>query len=317
MTLLNICIPTYNRSAELRALAETFLSPVLVAFGNRVSVHIFDNSDVSHAAKNSELATIGISYHKNEHNIGFSGNILRCLGQAGAEYVWIISDNDTPNLENFSHMLKAVGQASDAGVNAVMLPFTLAVNGVEVGLRNSAPLLGMPPTGRFADYAFHLQRLPFVLFSAVILRTKDVDVQAVLSSIGSRFSGNDYIQIPLFWSVIGDAGTYAFFDKTALRYEEEYESRFRFPVLVGALNHILQWTPLEASHKRRLGNAHFREWCLWLVKHRAGRRRVRDPKALYWTLCREFPRHRSIKNLAALVLPLFPRVVAERFLGPE
>lgn len=314
MKLLNICVPTYNRPSELKLLAEQFLQPVIACFGDRVAAHIFDNSDASPAARNAELSALGISYSRNQQNVGFAGNVLNCATAGGARYLWVISDNDIPNLRNFSAMLEAIDHCAQAGVAALMLPFTIAFDGKEIGLRNDPESLGVAGSGRFQKFTETTDRIPFVLFSAVVLRTEGVDCAEVVRRIGSLFAGNDYIQIPLYWSIIPPDGRYAFFDKPALQYHEEFESRFHFPALVVALDRVIAWAPVSPGQKSRLRERHYRDWCLWLLRDRAGHRSIRDSDVLYRILWRQLPRNFSAKNLVALLLPLLPRFVARRVL---
>lgn len=312
--LLNICVPTYNRSRELQALHKSFLSPVLQAHAEDVQIHVFDNSDDPHAHQNSLIEQAGLIYHRNKSNVGFSGNIINCLNAPGAAYVWIISDNDTPLLESFPRLLAAIRRAEQQNMDALFLPFRSINNGLDSGIRNSHRSLNLPSQGSFSVYTHSLEFMPFILFSAAILRVEQKNIADITKKIGEEFMGNDYIQIPLYWSVIGQKGLYEFFQEPALDYQEEFQSRFNFARLVDALERVIEWAPLPAAHRQRLKCAHLRVWCIWLLKHRAGKVRILNPLALYLRILANPNSYREVKNIAGLLLPLMPSGVTSRLL---
>jgi glycosyltransferase involved in cell wall biosynthesis len=315
--LLNICIPTYNRSRELSELYRSFLRPVLEAHPGVVQVHVFDNSDDQHAEQNHQIQQVGFHYWRNATNVGFSGNIINCMQAPSAAYTWIISDNDEPLIAEFADLLAAVQRAQTASLDALFLPFRSVMAGEVQDVRNTAASNQCPDTGMFSDYAKSLQFMPFVLFSAVILKTDSKPIQDITQRIAQSFKGNDYIQIPLYWSVIGSRGSYSFHDRPVMNYQEEFQSRFNFAKLVTAMEEVIDWAPLDKRHKTELKCKHLREWCMWLLKHRAGKLRVTNPVALYLQLATNPYSYRRPRNIVGLILPLFPGKLTARLISPH
>ncbi len=96
MTLLSICIPTYNRSNSL----DDCLNSILISQKNTenfdLEVCISDNSDNNLSLKVVEKYknNLKIKYKKNEKNLGFGLNAIQSLNLANGKYSWMIGDDD-------------------------------------------------------------------------------------------------------------------------------------------------------------------------------------------------------------------------------
>jgi len=64
MRTLSICIPTYNRPAQLKGLSERFLSKVMDVYGDLVEIIVCDNSDVDIAKQNKANLDARVTYRK-------------------------------------------------------------------------------------------------------------------------------------------------------------------------------------------------------------------------------------------------------------
>lgn len=93
--LLSICIPTYNRA--------TLLAKALQAVGPQVQANEETELIVSDNCSTDETPTVveraqsrwPIRYHRNESNIGISGNTMRLTHQLSqGEFCWLIGDDD-------------------------------------------------------------------------------------------------------------------------------------------------------------------------------------------------------------------------------
>lgn len=98
---LCICIPTYNRSKFLEVCLEHLLPQVKC--NEDVEVIVIDNASTDNTkgvmnAITSEYSNI--HYYRNEMNIGYSGNQVRCIEYSNGQYTAILSDDDvyTDNL---------------------------------------------------------------------------------------------------------------------------------------------------------------------------------------------------------------------------
>ncbi|MHB9091943.1 MAG: glycosyltransferase family 2 protein, partial [Chloroflexota bacterium] len=93
--LLSICIPTYNRAGDLREALDSILAQV--HDNGNVEVIVSDNGssdDTERLANSYARVYPSIRYARNEHNIGFDANILRCVDLAEGDYISLFSDDD-------------------------------------------------------------------------------------------------------------------------------------------------------------------------------------------------------------------------------
>ncbi|KAF0151094.1 MAG: glycosyl transferase family protein [Ignavibacteria bacterium] len=98
---LCICIPTYNRSKFLEVCLE-YLVPQ-VKHKENVEVIVIDNASTDNTMNimNAIIsAHSNIHYYRNEMNIGYSGNQVKCIEYSNGQYTAILSDDDvyTDNL---------------------------------------------------------------------------------------------------------------------------------------------------------------------------------------------------------------------------
>jgi len=91
--LISFCIPTYNRAPFL---AET-LKSILAQAGPDIEIVISDNAStdgteaiVADFKKNYSA----VQYARNESNLGYDRNLLRAIGLARGEYIWLFGSDD-------------------------------------------------------------------------------------------------------------------------------------------------------------------------------------------------------------------------------
>jgi glycosyltransferase involved in cell wall biosynthesis len=92
---LSICIPTFNRS-KLLAEGLAMLLPQIKGRDD-VYLYIFDNnsSDDTEYIVHELISNFkNVKYQKNETNIGYVGNQLRCIETPNTEYIAILCDDD-------------------------------------------------------------------------------------------------------------------------------------------------------------------------------------------------------------------------------
>lgn len=93
--MLTIAIPTYNRNEILRSNLEKLL-PQLT---HECKLIIFDNcSEIPVQETLGELIksfrNINIEIIRNPHNIGMTGNILKCFEACSDSWLWVLGDDD-------------------------------------------------------------------------------------------------------------------------------------------------------------------------------------------------------------------------------
>jgi len=122
--ILTIAIPTYNRPESLAKLFDLFLKRVCSHFPDDVEILVCDNSD-HEASKVNEVLFVKsrIKHMINESNLGFSGNVIKCIKEANGTYLWIISDDDYVDYNAFKQFMKKLSELYDDHVDCIMLPF--------------------------------------------------------------------------------------------------------------------------------------------------------------------------------------------------
>lgn len=117
LPILTICIPTYNRCADLKQLLDSVVKhgDHLVASG-AIEVVISDNasSDNTDTMVNEYAARISrLTYVKNELNIGFAGNLNQSIKIGSADYCWLMGSDEIILPEAFALILEGIFKNSD------------------------------------------------------------------------------------------------------------------------------------------------------------------------------------------------------------
>jgi glycosyltransferase involved in cell wall biosynthesis len=100
--LLSICIPTFNRSKFLDKCLNILL-PQITQFGSQIEVIVIDNAsidDTMNVVKKYLRNYSFLAYHRNDSNIGYTGNQFKCYELSNGYYTAFLSDDDlyTENL---------------------------------------------------------------------------------------------------------------------------------------------------------------------------------------------------------------------------
>jgi glycosyltransferase involved in cell wall biosynthesis len=300
MKLLSICIPTYNRNKEMAELAQNFLVPALNAYPDLIEVVVCDNSDSDVAERNQAVLDNRIQYRKNEINMGFAGNLLRCASEASATFIWIISDDDPILWAGFVELMDALPHANADGFDCVMLPFQTTNNFGDTGLSNRHTDWQV---ARDTSMAALLQsgQVPFILFSSAVIRLD----KSMLLELKAKFFSNDYLQVILFLEMLKTDSPVRFMTTSTIDYQPEYKGRFRISSLASSMSEVRQYL-YDKFGAIKDEKSDYRGWLLWLIHHHGGLYTFKDGDKERWKLLAILPRNLSVKNLVlafALVLP--------------
>lgn len=305
MKLLSICVPTYNRSDDIESLYRDFLSKALEVYGDDIEVVVCDNSDNDHAVLNQKSLGEGVRYFKNEFNLGFAGNILRCVKESQGKFIWIISDNDPVIWNGFQSMLADLPMADQNDIDCVMLPFQTSnpygdtVNAnyhADWGVGQDSDVQSLVATNN----------LPFILFSSAVIR---VD-KSNLSEVEKNYLDNDYVQIILFLSMLKPHSRVRFATETALDYQPEYKCRFRLLSMSRSMLEVRKFLEMK-FHMQPDYHADYRYWLRWLLLHRGGLYDIRDADKERWGLLSELPNHMNIKNILFAMVTILPKMMVQ------
>ncbi len=301
MKLLSICIPTYNRDKELSQLMESFLVPALDSYGHMIEIIVCDNSDADIAISNQALSDGRVKYYQNEENLGFAGNLLRCVKEATSHYIWIISDDDPIFWTGFVELIDKLPSAKDNNVDCIMLPFqTLNIfdevdvsnRNLDWGCRSDTNIKTLLSKGR----------VPFVLFSSAVIKLDKTKIP----ELETTFFMNDYLQVIMFLKMLDADAQVNFIENITINYEPEYNCRFTIRSLFKSMYEVHEFLHekfgLELKPKKTYGS-----WLLWLVHHRGGLYKFKDGDADRWHMLSQLPHYFSFKNLilaCVIILPL-------------
>jgi glycosyltransferase involved in cell wall biosynthesis len=117
MALLTIAIPTYKREASLQNCLISIVHGLSPSELKQLKLVISDNDPNSTVSKMLEgklfPEELRVVYSQNSENIGADRNILRCIELSeDSEYWWLLGDDDYPQPEVVSTLLKNLAQSS-------------------------------------------------------------------------------------------------------------------------------------------------------------------------------------------------------------
>ena len=307
MPLLSICIPTYNRPLELASLMNSFLSRALDTHGDLLEIIVCDNSDDEQARANAALLEPRISYRKNDVNLGFAGNLIRCVRAASGTYLWLLSDDDEILWEGFQSLIEQLPRADTEGVAGMMLPFRTRNHYGDEELSNRHGDYGVD---RMTTLSKILESglLPFVLFSSVVVRLD----KRQINELHAKYSKNDYLQIVLLIGMMGRNAKVYFLDKFVIQYTPEYHVRFPILSLAASMAEV-RWFLSKEFGCAFEDARDYRGWLMLLIRERVGDCRIRDSKHEKPQLIRRLFHHFSFKGLLMCLALVTPRFVL-RFL---
>jgi len=319
--LLSITIPTYNRPDSLKKLNTNFLSRVVGRSNGGVEVIVCDNSDLKQAEKNRvNLKKSNVQYRKNSKNLGFSGNILRCLQEAKGEFLWIISDDDEVDIDDFFQFFTWLKNQNSYNFSAVMLPFKNEGDKYHTRqLMNTSEEWKSESGIKLVTMIKKTSNIPFVLFSSVVLKNTYSLKNDELLNLQAQYTENDYIQIPLFIRLIESDGIIKFYDRSLQRYKRPRYVRFSMLQMVESLERSLEYTAdyLNLSTEEYdciYQKCHYRRWMRWLVQDRAGLCEVNEAKRARWVLLRKwwFMHLNNITNIKLFILNILPLFILNK-----
>lgn len=130
MKKLTIAIPTYNRAKNLLALLNDLAKDDNI---HNVYIYISDNCSedntkmiVDKVIKSNPQ--MNIKYSRNEKNIGFDANVLKCYDECKTDYIWILSDDDKVIENSISKVLAEIEMADIICLNDLTSNNKLGLN---------------------------------------------------------------------------------------------------------------------------------------------------------------------------------------------
>ena len=113
--ILSICIPTYNRSTQLRECLDSVLSSAK-EYESKIEIVISDNAstDNTQAVVNEYMKMHSIiRYHRNDRNLGGESNFYIAAEKASGKYIWILGDDDKVAIKSVPIILNQINCGYD------------------------------------------------------------------------------------------------------------------------------------------------------------------------------------------------------------
>ena len=106
---LTVCIPTYNRPETLEKILQQFSTQTNSNFQLLISDDKSpDNGATERLVKSYMTRMPNLKYHKNEENLGYSGNVCKLYELANTRYIWFLCDDDTVLNDSIEKILNAL-----------------------------------------------------------------------------------------------------------------------------------------------------------------------------------------------------------------
>jgi|GEM_PF-450639 len=114
---LSLCVPTFNRASYLEGALKSGLIEAKNLSPGTVEVLVCDNGSTDGTAE--LIARIQAEHpelrvFRNEQNLGFDLNYLRCVEEARGEFVWVMGDDDVWLPGSLSRVLREFDAGADA-----------------------------------------------------------------------------------------------------------------------------------------------------------------------------------------------------------
>ncbi len=107
MNLLSISIPTYNRPKYLKELLDNLCDQSLKT---NIDINIFDNSDNNETKNllNNYSNYSNLNYFKNQKNIGYVNNQIKCIEKSASKYTAFLCDDDIYTKNAIDTIMKVI-----------------------------------------------------------------------------------------------------------------------------------------------------------------------------------------------------------------
>ncbi len=309
MTLLSICIPTYNRPEQIKTLYQTFLSRALQEYDSQIEIVVCDNSDDEKACLNQSILGPKVHYYKNNVNIGFYGNIMKCAKLAEGQFIWFISDDDLVLWNGFQSLMEHLPHADNECIDCIMLPYRNDdFNKNEVlndphdwGVEKETTLLTLL---KAVGYSHH--PAPFCLFSTAVLRLN----KRRLDWVANEFHDNILIQIPLYLCMLKPESKIRFLDAIIIKYVAGYTIKWDLLTFHNDMKEILLFIGREFGVDITKALDQLYNMVLsTIMTHRVGICNYKNADIQRWPILTRLPQYLHIKTIILAFMVVMPGIL--------
>lgn len=248
MKKLSICIPTYNREAQLTELNRSFLVKVLEKYSDDVDIIITDQSNDMVSLNNKTMLDPRIIYCRNQDR-GYAANVNALLSQVDSEYVWLISDDDNLLWDGFVALM---AELITSDVDCLMLPIITRNLFDEHYIQDYGFLdksVALTVNSLLKNKSGHL---PFILLSEAVVRFDNKN----LAIIYENFKNNIFVQVPMYFSMLDLESSVKILNQPVINYVNDYAQQWqliklvddRISVIKGVKQRFATFVPYQSQH---------------------------------------------------------------------
>lgn len=160
---LSICIPTYNRAGYL----SECLNSVLIQSAKypNVEIIVIDNASTDntrHVVAELMQNCSSLKYHRNEENLGYTGNQIKCIEYASGQYLALLCDDDAYTRCTLREVFQIIDNAVEYSflalnyysfLNNIAIPYkSNYAPDNDVVFRRAYDIMNHPSVGHFSGF---------------------------------------------------------------------------------------------------------------------------------------------------------------------
>jgi len=163
---LSVCIPTYNRAEFLK---ECLWSVITQAHSlrNDIEIIICDNNSsdtTEEIVKEYRREHDFIKYYKNERNLGYAGNQVKCIERAEGKYIAILCDDDMYVNDTLNSIFTVISKKEYSFIALNYYGFLKSINKVfstgfapekDMKFERGFDIMNYPSVGHFSGFVFN------------------------------------------------------------------------------------------------------------------------------------------------------------------
>ena len=303
---LQILIPTYNRPDKLSFLITSLTFVEDLCISGDIKISIFDNSDSAISMVNRERMPNFVSYSANKINLGFSGNIVRCLEESEGKYSWIISDDDDIIVDELFSLVSYL-KLCPSDVIAISIPYF--VSSIYNGTNTFSSSLKKTATeAQCLHELVKENEIPFALLSCCIFKTealKKVDFKLLNIQ-------NSYFHVAAYLSAMNRNDLVQPYGKALVFYHSDTTVRFSLLNLIQSREEIVDL--LQVKHQILMNRkALLKAVLMWAVHGRIGKTNIQKLELERIGLFVKSLKSYSLFNYALGIIIILPKFLS-RFL---
>ena len=305
--LLQISIPTYNRSCQLRIMVQDLMQLSDLITQGTLVIAIFDNSDSDHAVENEKNVELIGSYLPNAENIGFGANVLRCLVESTGEFTWVISDDDRLNVPEIRNLVIKLSELRDR-VDGIAVSCTIPI----LDDQRTQMCIGLCEKYGEMDCFKEVidpYKLPFDYLGSFIIKSCLIEKNKV-DELNQK---NCYYQSLVYCTSVPAEATVFIYDQPVVKWVGSHEVRWSVASLIEARMEVI------AAVQKNLGVSLnqavlINEVLKWGVLSRAGFYKM--PSTLRDTnnIIKHVINLKSVRSKVYLILYLLPSLLTKRII---